>query len=138
MKRRDFQKIADNRLSEAEILLNNGYYNGAYYLAGYAIECAFKACIAKQIKKHTIPGKKFINDTFTHDFDRLANVAGLKVKLQDKIESSDQFEENWSIVKDWSVEDRYDISLERQRAMDIIAAIKNKETGILNWIKESW
>jgi hypothetical protein len=30
---------------------------GAYYLAEYAIECAFKACIAKRTQQHDFPEK---------------------------------------------------------------------------------
>lgn len=36
--RKDFKLIADLRVKEAEILLKGGKPNGAYYLAGYAVE----------------------------------------------------------------------------------------------------
>ncbi|RLC09228.1 MAG: DNA-binding protein, partial [Deltaproteobacteria bacterium] len=26
-------------------MLDNGYFNGAYYLLGYSVECTLKACI---------------------------------------------------------------------------------------------
>jgi hypothetical protein len=39
----DFQKLATIRLAEEKILLRNKQYAGAYYLAGYSIECALKA-----------------------------------------------------------------------------------------------
>ena len=47
MNRNDFQQLADVRINEAEALLVQGKYDGAYYLAGYAVECGLKACIAK-------------------------------------------------------------------------------------------
>jgi hypothetical protein len=47
MNRNDFQKISRLRVKEAKALLDNGYPAGAYYLMGYAVECALKACIAK-------------------------------------------------------------------------------------------
>jgi HEPN domain-containing protein len=53
--RTDFQKLSEIRVREAEVLFENGFYEGAYYLAGYAIECAFKACIAKQIREYDFP-----------------------------------------------------------------------------------
>jgi hypothetical protein len=40
--RADFQKLADMRIKEAGILLAAGEFDGAYYLAGYAVECALK------------------------------------------------------------------------------------------------
>lgn len=51
MKRSDLQKLARIRLKEAKVLLDNRQYSGAYYLSGYVIECALKACIAKQTRK---------------------------------------------------------------------------------------
>jgi len=45
--RADFQELAQIRLRDAEVLLENGRFDGAYYIAGYSVECALKACIAK-------------------------------------------------------------------------------------------
>jgi HEPN domain-containing protein len=47
MTRKDLQKLAAIRLKEAKLLLAANAPDGAYYLAGYAVECALKACIAK-------------------------------------------------------------------------------------------
>jgi hypothetical protein len=47
MDRKDLQSLSRWRLLEARALLRAGLPNGAYYLAGYSIECALKACIAK-------------------------------------------------------------------------------------------
>jgi hypothetical protein len=55
MNRADLQALADLRVKEATILLDANCFEGAYYLLGYAIECALKACIAKQIKQHDFP-----------------------------------------------------------------------------------
>jgi hypothetical protein len=45
--RRDFRTLAELRAEEARVLLRSRRQLGAYYLAGYAVECALKACIAK-------------------------------------------------------------------------------------------
>jgi hypothetical protein len=37
--RADFQQLSESRLEEAATLLANGHAAGAYYLAGYAVEC---------------------------------------------------------------------------------------------------
>ena len=55
MTRKDFQLLAELRANEAAILAHNGNEQGAYYLAGMAIECALKACIAKKTKRHAFP-----------------------------------------------------------------------------------
>jgi hypothetical protein len=47
MNRNDLQNLSRLREKEAKVLLDNGCFAGAYYLLGYAVECALKACIAK-------------------------------------------------------------------------------------------
>jgi HEPN domain-containing protein len=50
MNRTDLQILAEDRLKDAEVLLAKGRFAAAYYLAGYAVECGLKACIAKLTK----------------------------------------------------------------------------------------
>jgi HEPN domain-containing protein len=52
MTRWDLQKLAEDRLLDAEALLAAGRWSAAYYLAGYAVECAIKACIAKLVQEY--------------------------------------------------------------------------------------
>ena len=59
MNKRDLQALADAKIKEAQALYRSGRYDGACYLAGYAVECALKACIAKRTKKHDFPDKDF-------------------------------------------------------------------------------
>jgi HEPN domain-containing protein len=58
MDRKDFRALSRVWLSEATALLNAGLPDGAYYLAGYAVECALKACIAKETQRYEFPEKK--------------------------------------------------------------------------------
>ena len=55
MNRQDFQALARVRLEEAKALRDAGRPAGAYYLAGYTVECALKACIAKRTREHDFP-----------------------------------------------------------------------------------
>jgi hypothetical protein len=56
-----FQKLAQLRVDEAKALLGHRQSSGAYYLAGYAIECALKAVIAKQFRAEEIPDRALVN-----------------------------------------------------------------------------
>ena len=47
LSRKELQALSGIRLREARALARLGMNDGAYYLAGYAVECALKACIAK-------------------------------------------------------------------------------------------
>jgi hypothetical protein len=49
---RKFWRVAYQRLEEAEVLFDAGYYIGTVYLAGYAVECAFKALILNATPKN--------------------------------------------------------------------------------------
>jgi HEPN domain-containing protein len=55
MTRRDLQNISRLRIQEAKLLLINSSYSGAYYLAGYSVECGLKACIERQMRQSNIP-----------------------------------------------------------------------------------
>ena len=57
MNRADLQKLSNTRIREAKALFAAGEYSGAYYLAGYAVECALKACFAKNVKQYDFPEK---------------------------------------------------------------------------------
>jgi AbiV family abortive infection protein len=76
-KRNDLQANAQAKLDDAIILLQNGRYSNAYYLAGYAVEIGLKACIAARITAETIPDKEFIKGILNHQFTRLVGLAGL-------------------------------------------------------------
>ncbi len=48
----ELRQLAEDRLRDAAALLAAGQFSGAYYLAGYAVECGLKACILAHIEKH--------------------------------------------------------------------------------------
>lgn len=138
MNRFDLQRIAETRIKEAQTLLQNGCFEGAYYLAGYCVECGLKACIAKQIREHDFPDRKFIQDSYTHDLNKLLGLAGLRKKHQEKADQDKDFGLNWAVVKDWSEEDRYTLQVQEQKARDLIEAIIDTEKGVLSWLKTFW
>ena len=37
-------------------------------LAGYAVECAIKACVAEKTERYDFPNKDLANQLYTHDF----------------------------------------------------------------------
>src|ERR1700760_4461378 len=79
--RTTFQQLAESRLAEARLLFAGGFPSGAYYLAGYAIECALKAVIAEDFRASEIPELKYVRDVHTHDLSALLRLAELEEKL---------------------------------------------------------
>lgn len=138
MNRDDLQRITRLRVKEAKVLLENGYFSGAYYLLGYAVECALKASIAKQIKRYDFPDRKLINDSYSHELEKLLSVSGLKAELQKEIRNNQDLEVNWAIVKDWSVESRYFPDISETTARDFYSAVTARKNGVLSWLKKWW
>jgi HEPN domain-containing protein len=52
MLRRDLQRLALARVTDARVLFAAGRYDAAYYLAGLAVECALKARIARATARY--------------------------------------------------------------------------------------
>jgi hypothetical protein len=67
MDRRGLQALTRDRLMDARALLRAHRCSGAYYMAGYAVECALKACIAKRTNGHNFPYNKLVNDSYGDD-----------------------------------------------------------------------
>lgn len=138
MNRADLQRLAKLRIREAKVLFDNKFYEGAYYLLGYAVECAFKACIAKQIRRHDFPDRKMVNDIYTHDLTKLLNVSGLAEEHRKECKSNPDFEANWSIVKDWSEQSRYSTGVAMIQARDFQTAVLGRRNGVLKWLQKYW
>ncbi len=107
MNKADLERLAEIRLQEAKVLLSAECYPGAYYLAGYALECALKACLAKQVKAFDFPNKQLANDCYTHNLSKLLVTAGLDEILIQQEKADGNFKYNWAIAKRWSEEARY-------------------------------
>lgn len=88
MNRRDFQRMADIRATEAEVLLAAQRYSGAYYLAGYVVGCALKAHIAKQARRHEFPDRTRVNQSYTPGRDQVLRLAGLEPELDESREAA--------------------------------------------------
>ena len=133
----DLQKIAEVRIRESRTLLDAGFPDGAYYLAGYAVECALKACIGKRTREHDFPEKKLVNDSHTHDLEKLLSVAELKSELDAAVQVDPSMEESRTTVQEWSETSRYEKKTV-QEAARLLRAIEDKKGGLLPWIMQRW
>jgi hypothetical protein len=143
MNRIDFQRLAELRLRESKALLAAELPDGAYYLAGYAIECALKACIAKRTQQHDFPDKKLADKSYTHDVEKLLDAAGLSDLLKNEIAKNEELELDWETVREWSEQSRYDFfdgdpTGGLVSAQMLIDAVESEKGGVLRWIRHSW
>ncbi len=138
MNRTELQQLTKIRVREAKVLLDNRCYAGAYYLLGYALECAFKSCIAKQTRKYDFPDKALAKKVFTHDLNELLKLSGLSVEHQKECRTNRSFEVNWTIVKDWSEESRYFNAITINQAKELRSAVVSRRSGVLPWLQKWW
>lgn len=136
--RADFQQLADVRIKEAESLLALGLWDGAYYLAGYAVEMALKACIIKKLMAtDAFPEKKFSIDCWTHAIGKLLELAGLKAAWNTATTTDATLSGNWGIANEWSEQTRYSRFTESE-ARELYSALTDTTHGVLTWIKTQW
>lgn len=138
MNRVDFQQLAEERIIDAECLLNLQRWSASYYLAGYAIECALKACIASLTSEHDFPPKvRIVQECYSHDIVQLLKTAGLKLTLDNDTTANSALSSNWGIVKDWNEQSRYQQTTP-VKAQTLYDAITNNPDGVLPWIRKHW
>jgi HEPN domain-containing protein len=135
--RTEFQQLDEVRVKEAEALLAAGLWDGAYYLAGYAVECGLKACIAKLTKAEDFPDKDRVVKSWSHRYEELILVAGLKSAFDVELKADPDFEKKWTAVKDWAESARYARWTEDQ-ARALYAAVTDPAHGVLRWISRFW
>jgi HEPN domain-containing protein len=109
-----FQRAADQRLTTAEFLLDNGFFLDAVYLAGYGVECAMKALALRwtprrecdaMIAKLTEAGAK------GHDFEYLKGILKEQRRGKDRSdwEILGTLTTHLKVVSSWSTELRYQV-----------------------------
>lgn len=138
--RAEFQKMADDRILDAQTLLDGQRWSAAYYLAGYAVECGLKACILANVERnpHVIfEDRNFSASCFKHDASQLLDVTGLRGDLAREIDANRTLGDNWLKVKDWSERSRYE-DRPRSEAEELVMAVSDPRDGVLPWIKRHW
>ena len=146
MNRASFHQLPEVRIKEARALLAAEFPGGAYYLAGYAIECALKACIAKRTHEHDFPEKKLVIDSHTHHLGKLLDLAGLSDLLKKDVVGNIELKLDWETVREWSEQSRYGLFDDDPighwsglaSAQSLIDAVESKKGGVLRWIRQSW
>jgi hypothetical protein len=138
MNRADLQLLADARVADAEALLQAKRWAAAHYLLGYAVECALKACIARQFRQDEVPDKTVVNNFYTHRLEQLLSISGAKAALESRASTDSAFQVNWNTVRDWNESARYDHSTTEAKARDMLIAVADSRSGVLSWLKTQW
>jgi hypothetical protein len=135
--RLELRDVAEAKIADAILLADNLRFSNAYYLAGYSVEIALKACIARQFKPETLPDRRFVNAVHTHDFDELIRLAGLQDDSRAAFGLDPMLGANWAIVAEWSEATRYDM-VTREKCDQMIEAVGGEPSGVLQWLRQHW
>ena len=141
--------LSDEKLRVAEFLLQNNFFDDAYYLGGYSFELCLKAKICKTLdiqdffdfdnaRNRKLPtsqnkSKDNLYKSFkVHDYEQLLILSGLYTVFAEKITTDLEFEADWSIVSKWDESLRYSNGANGIDVKSFIESIKN----IITWLKQ--
>jgi len=138
MNKSDLERLTQERLKDAEILLHHGQWSGAYYLAGYVVECAIKACIAKQTRAFDFPPHpEKAKQIYTHKIAVLLEMATLTQQRNRDMKGDALLRKYWSLVEAWTESARYNHWSETQ-ARELYEAVTDPQQGVYQWIIRFW
>jgi hypothetical protein len=140
MNRAECHQLARERMADVKALLASKRWALAYYIAGYAVECALKACIQVRISSETevlFEDRRFSEKCWTHNLEVLFDCAGLKTSFDAELAANPDLKYNWTIVRVWNEASRYEFT-PRIKALELFESITDKKHGVLTWIKRHW
>ena len=105
-----FQELQKRFVAGARELEKTEQYDLAYYLGGYATECAIKAIICKSIPASTFPPRNPASTHYIHKIETLLGTANLQEALELEISKDNGLKVAFQIVKDWIPDSRYELS----------------------------
>lgn len=139
MNRFELQQLAEERVLDAQALLAAHRWSGAYYLAGYAVECGLKSCVLAFVERTGVifQDRKYIEKCWTHDLEVLVGAAGLTAARGIDVATNPALKKNWLVVKDWNELSRYERKPHFQ-AKKMVNAVADRTNGVLQWIRAHW
>ena len=133
--------LATNKLIEADLLYANGFYDTAYYLAGYSVELLIKARICQTLKIENFYDfdnrAKFVNeDSITkpykvHNFAQLLVLSGIYNEFVKQLKDF-EFINDWTCISKWKEDARYATGKQQGEVKEFIFFVKKFE----KWIEQ--
>lgn len=125
--------LKEDRHKDAQCLFDAGRYDGAFYLAGYAVELHLKWLVCQVLNWSCFPpdGSREFQQLKTHNLDALLQLTGAYNRL---LEDKD-WKKHWSnFTSNWSPELRYSVeaSIDRSVCADRLQSVEK----ILNFLDD--
>lgn len=103
-----FKELQERFSRGARELEKAEQFDLAYYLGGYAAECAMKALICRSIPANTFPPKNTSSTHYVHKIETLLGTAGLQKILEFEQSKDGNLKVAFQIIKDWEPDSRYE------------------------------
>lgn len=124
LKVENLKKLAEEKLTDAQVLYDAYRYDGAFYICGYAVELGLKMKICTTLGWDEYPSDGKYKFLKIHDFEVLLHFSGMEKHIKKS------FMSEWSIVMKWNPETRY--SSEVQTAEDAKFMIESTKAILRN------
>ena len=143
MNRKQWQKVAKERLKDAKALLGRKHWAAAYYMSGYVIECGLKSCLLRYLGESdaVFGDDKYLKELvkcWTHDLGKLVSLAGLEVDFGVACGANPSLNAYWGVVKDWKETSRYVETRPEPEAKAMFEAVSHNLDGVFKWIRSRW
>ena len=132
--REDLRELAEVRLGEAEALLVRGYFAGAMFLGGCALECYLKLAICQTLKLGGLPAIFKL-----HDLEALFLYSGFDSLLRS--ENSRAIKQSFDTILDgWKVDGRESLlygdptKRKEKDARRFLSAFRDPKIGVIPWL----
>lgn len=101
--KKEILEIADQKIKDGELLVDNSRYVNGYYLSGYAIELYLKAVCTQVANKDDLFTEtnlqlKAYSKYKVHNLEKLIDLANLKNALQTEQLNDPDFNDAWMFV----------------------------------------
>ena len=132
----DILRMAYQKLEEAECLIGFGFFDGAYYLGGYAVELLLKAKVCKTLGIDDFFAfdrfkREFYKPYKVHDYKELMVLSGLYSEFE-KSKTDYVFSAHWDIVYTWNESARYALGKSNEDAQNFLTSLNE----IVKWIEK--
>ena len=147
----DIVQLAEAKIIEGQCLLNNGHFDAAIYISGYAVELLLKAkvCLtlnlpnffddtAKNTRKAlggrrlSTGGESLYKPFWVHDYVQLSILSGLYSRISDALDNDATFVGHWNAASFWDESYRYQFGSNKRDATAFLEAIKY----LSQWIQQ--
>jgi hypothetical protein len=139
--RAHWQNLAEERVLDADVLLQAGRWAGAFHLIGYAVESGLKPCVLAYMENSNADvifrERKFSDNCWTHNIEELVRLAGLRSALDLDMAANRQLGINWIYATQWKEISRYQTATEFN-ARRLYQAVADAADGVLPWIRTRW